>query len=77
MPVFFCDPDMKEVVPSGGAVVAEGPEPLEMARALDGIARTPEKIEQMSRVMLAHRKEILQSAQIKKLLAVYGVQSRR
>lgn len=77
MPVFFCDPDMKEVVPSGGAVVAEGPEPLEMARALDGIARTPERIEQMSRVMLAHRKEILQSAQIKKLLAVYGVQSRR
>ena len=71
MPVFFCDPDMKEVVPTGGAVVADGPEPLQMARALDGLARDPERIEQMSRVMLAHRGEILQSTLIKKLLAVY------
>ena len=71
MPVFFCDPDMKEVVPAGGAVVADGPEPLQMARALDKLAREPERIEQMSRVMLKHRGEILQSAQIKKLLAVY------
>ena len=72
MPVFFCDPDMKEVVPAGGAVIADGPEPLKMARALDKVARNPEMIEQMSKVMLRHRGEILQSAQIKKLLAVYG-----
>jgi len=71
MPVFYCDPDMKEVIPEGGAVMAEGPEPEQMARALDSIARNPEKIEQMSIVMLRHRKEILQSAQLKKLLGVY------
>ena len=71
LPVFFCDPDMKESVPEGGYVMADGPSPREMARALDNIARNPEKIEKMSRVMLENRKNILQSAQIEKLLTVY------
>ena len=72
LPVFFCDPDMKESVPEGGYEMASGPSPREMARALDNIARNPEKIEQMSQVMLKNRKNILQSAQIEKLLAVYA-----
>ncbi|MBQ3309409.1 glycosyltransferase [Candidatus Saccharibacteria bacterium] len=71
LPVFFCDPDMREIVPSGAAVIAAGPSPEEMAAALDEAARHPEKIEEMSKVMLRHRKEILQSIQIKKLLDIY------
>ena len=70
LPVFFVDPDMKEVVPRGGFVFS-GPEPVEMAVALDKLCAEPEKVAQMSRVMLAHRKEILQSTQIQKLLRVY------
>lgn len=71
MPVFFCDPDMKESVPGGGYVMSDGPSAEEMAKALDQLARQPEKIEDMSQVMLAHRDDILQSTQIKKLLNVY------
>ena len=71
LPVFFCDPDMRESVPEGGYVMAGGPSSREMAKALDKLAREPKKIEQMSRVMLEHRKEIMQSTQIKRLLDVY------
>ena len=71
LPVFFCDSDMKESVPEGGYVMAEGPSPREMARALDKLAKNPEKIKEMSKVMLAHRQEILQSTQIEKLISVY------
>ena len=71
MPVFYCDPDMKEVVPRSGAIAAKGPEPEEMARAL-ATAFRPGKIEEMSKVMLARRKEVLQSEQVKKLLKIYS-----
>ena len=72
LPVFFCDPDMKESVPEGGYVMASGPSPREMARALDEVARDPERIEKMSRTMLKNREAILQSTQIQKLLRVYS-----
>ena len=72
LPVFFCDPDMKESVPEGGYVMSDGPSPREMARALDKLARNPEQIAKMSKVMLSHRKEILQSTQIEKLVEVYS-----
>lgn len=71
LPVFFCDPDMKESVPEGGYVMAGGPSPKEMALALSRLIKNPEKIEEMSRVMMKNRKDILQSVQIKKLLKVY------
>ena len=71
MPVFFCDSDMQEVVPAGGYVLASGPSPEEMAAALTEIIEQPEQIERMSREMIKHRKEILQSTQIEKLLKVY------
>ena len=71
LPVFFCDPDMKESVPEGGYIMAGGPTPREMARALDNLARNREGIEKMSRVMLDNRRAILQSTQIKKLIEVY------
>ncbi|MBQ6393945.1 glycosyltransferase [Candidatus Saccharibacteria bacterium] len=68
LPVFFVDPDMKEVVPRFGAV-RSGPSPREMAWALDRIK--PEKIEEMSTVMLECRREVFQSTQIKRLLEIY------
>ena len=69
LPVFFCDPNMREVVPEGSYVLAAGPEPAAMAAALEALSAG--QIEKMSRVMMAHRKEALQSTQIQKLLAVY------
>lgn len=69
LPVFFCDPNMREVVPEGSYVLAAGPEPEAMAAALEALPAG--QIEKMSRVMLAHREEALQSAQIQKLLEVY------
>lgn len=71
MPVFFCDPDMKESVPAGGYVMSRGASVNAMSLALDDAARQTEKISEMSREMVKHRKEILQSAQIPKLLGVY------
>ncbi len=73
LPVFFCDPDMKENVPKGGFVMADGCSPAQMAHALDMVARNPKEIEKMSEVMLSHRKDVLQSTQIKKLLDVYKI----
>lgn len=72
LPVFYCDPDMREVVPRSGAVVASGPEPKTMAEVLGRVIQNPEQIEKMSRVMLARREEVLQSTQIKKLLKIYA-----
>lgn len=69
LPVFFCDSNMREVVPEGSYVLAAGPEPEAMAAALEALPAG--QIEKMSRVMMAHREEALQSAQIQKLLAVY------
>lgn len=67
VPVFFCDSDMKEVVPSGGYVLADGPAPAEMATALSDLLVHPERIEKMSAVMIKHREEVLISERIKKI----------
>lgn len=69
LPVFFCDPEMMEVVPRESFVLAGGPEAEAMAIALEGIPA--EKIAEMSRRMLKERKSVLQSKQVKRLLAVY------
>lgn len=71
LPVFYCDPDMREVVPRSGSVIAKGAEPEKMAMALMEVLENPGRIEEMSRVMLERRGEVSQSAQIKKLLKVY------
>lgn len=69
LPTFFCDPDMMEIVPQGGYVLAGGPEAEAMAFALEKIAA--EDIEKMSKVMLKNRAKVLQATQIKELLRVY------
>ena len=71
LPVFFCDPDMKEIVPADGSICAKGPSAEDMAQALRALYDHPERIKKMSKVMLDHRKEVLQSTQIDKLIEVY------
>lgn len=69
VPVFFCDPSMREVVPEGGYVLSGGNDATSMAMALERLPA--EQIARMSKQMLRHRKEVAQETQIKKLLAVY------
>lgn len=69
LPVFFCDPAMCEVVPQGGYVLSGGPEAVAMAITLENMPA--ERVEEMSAVMLANRKEVLQETQIRKLLDAY------
>ena len=71
LPVFFCDPDMKEIVPASGSVCAKDPSAQAMARELRVLYSHPERIKKMSLAMMKHRKEVLQSVQIEKLLKVY------
>lgn len=69
LPVFFCDPEMMEVVPRESFVIAGGPESEAMAIALENMPA--EKVAKMSKNMLKNRQEVLQSKQVKKLIAVY------
>lgn len=71
LPVFFCDPAMAEVVPAGSYILSNGPEAVAMAIALDDLLA--EQVLKMSKSMNAHRKDVIQSKQIKKLLEAYDV----
>lgn len=70
-PVFFCDPDMKEIVPEGSYIISKNENPTEMAKALNYIFKHPGKIAEMSRTMLDHRKEVLISKRIKTLEKIF------
>lgn len=67
VPVFFCDPDMKEIVPRGSFILSKSQTPEDMATALQDIFTHPDKIHQMSEIMIKHRNEVLISKRIKKL----------
>ena len=67
VPVFICDPDMQEVVPAGSYVISQNENPDEMATALHDLITHPARIAEMSRVMLAHRSEVLISSRIRTL----------
>lgn len=71
LPVFFCDPDMREVVPAAGAVCAAGPEPTAMAAALGELLAHPPRIARMSAAMLKFRPQVAESTQIDKMLKAY------
>ena len=67
VPVFFCDPDMKEVVPPGSYILSASISSEKMAEALNNLIENPDKIQEMSKIMLKHRDEILISKRIKLL----------
>lgn len=65
VPVFICDPDMQEIIPKGSFILSNGPTPVQMAAALNNLLEHPEKIQQMSEIMLKNRNEVLISNRIK------------
>lgn len=69
LPVFFCDPEMIEIVPEGSYILAGGPEAEAMRIALEDFPA--EKIEKMSKKMLKERGRVFQAAQVKNLERVY------
>jgi len=71
MPVMYCDPDMAEIVPKAGAVLTPNEHVDGMVFTLNDLALDPSRIEEMSRAMLARRKDALQSTQVGKLVKVY------
>ncbi|MBQ3452643.1 glycosyltransferase [Candidatus Saccharibacteria bacterium] len=72
VPVFICDPDMKEVIPKGSYIISKNENPAEMTKALNTIFKHPDCIAKMSEVMLAHRDEILISKRIKLLEKIFN-----
>ncbi len=73
IPVFFCDSDMKEIVPNDSYIFSKNESPLAMAEALNDLLAHPEKIAEMSAVMLKHRNEILVSKRIDSLEKIFGI----
>ena len=64
VPVFFCDPDMKEVVPENSFILSRDETPEKMTRALEDLLKNPEKIRKMSEKMLKNRSEIFVSRRV-------------
>ena len=65
VPAFICDPDMQEIIPKDSYILSAGPTPIQMAEALNNLLQHPEKIQQMSKIMLKNRNEVLISNRIK------------
>jgi len=72
VPVFICDPDMKEVIPDGSYLISKNENPAEMAKTLNAVFKHPDRIAKMSEVMLTHRDEILISRRIKLLEKIFN-----
>ena len=72
VPVFFCDPDMEEIVPPNSFIVSKNESPEEMAKSLNYIFKHPETIAEMSKIMLENRENILISHRIKTLEKIFS-----
>lgn len=72
VPVLFCDPDMKEIVPPGSFILSKSESPKEIAKSLNHVFKHPEKIAKMSQKMLDSRTEILSSNRIKPLEKIFN-----
>lgn len=72
VPVFFCDPDMQEIVPKSSFIMSKNETPSAMTEALNNLLQHPEKIEQMSEIMLKNRSDILISRRIKLLEKIFN-----
>ena len=71
LPVLYCDPDMSEVVPKGGAMLTKTEQPPAIRDALSDILSHPTKIAKMSKIMYQNRQAVAESTQVKELLKVY------
>lgn len=77
VPVFICDPDMREIIPEGSYVLGKSESPEDMAKAINSLLRHPDRIAAMSKTMLKHRREVLISARIKPLLDLFDQHTKR
>ena len=71
LPVLFCDPEMCEVVPEGSFVMSDDATPASMAQALNDLLDHPERVAEMSQVMLKKRDEVRQSRRVLPLIKIY------
>ena len=74
VPALMCDKDLVEVIPRGGFLLAGGPEPEDITAVLHDVILHPEKIRQMSLIMIEHRREVLISKRME-LLERYFLES--
>ncbi|MBR2543070.1 glycosyltransferase [Candidatus Saccharibacteria bacterium] len=72
VPVFFCDKNMAEIVPENSYILSKNKTPEAITNALNALLENPEKIEQMSKIMLKHRDEVLISNRIKALEQIFS-----
>ena len=49
---------MKEILPEGSYVLADGPSPEQMASALNDLMEHPERIQKMSEILLKNRESL-------------------
>lgn len=66
-PSFIVDPDLAETTPEGSYILAESPDPDEMATALKNLIAHPEKNAKMSEIALKNREKMQISQKITKL----------
>ena len=71
VPALIVDPDMQEILPKGGYVLADGPSPHDMAEAIKRIIKDPEIIQKMSLVQIGARSEKKSSLKIEKLEKIF------
>ncbi|MFZ1301189.1 MAG: glycosyltransferase [Candidatus Microsaccharimonas sp.] len=71
MPIVYSDPDLSEMLPVGGALLTQSPEPLGIAATLQSILDTPNVIKKMSKITGAHRLETKQEAHTRQLISIY------
>ncbi len=69
LPVFFCDPEMAEIVPAESYILAGAPDAVSMSIALENFPA--EKINVMSKKMLKSREKVSQAEQGEALIKVY------
>jgi len=72
VPVFICDPDMREIIPEGSFVLSKSESTEDVAEALNNLISHPDLIAKMSETMLKHRHEVLISTRINSLLDLFS-----
>lgn len=71
VPVLIADPDLAEILPSGGYVMTQDETANEIANSINYICEHPEVIEEMSKVQISARKEKGVSVKIHKLEEIF------
>ena len=71
LPVIIADPDLAEMLPSRGALVAPTPDAGGLASAIRSVAEHPDRIAAMSAAAADHRARTAQSTHLERLLDVY------